>query len=111
MPFSETLWKDVLNYYYKNSRNPIIIDEKVTLLFASWVDQKNPPYRSLHQLKYEFKLLYRSSKDGLNSTAFHRKCDGIIKTLVVAKIQNSDQLVGGYNPLRWDGSRGVTSGK
>src|SRR5581483_2998389 len=34
--------------------------------------------------------------------AFHEKCDNKGATVVVAKITNSDQIVGGYNPLFWD---------
>src|SRR6185369_2301255 len=43
------------------------------------------------------------SRDGLECTTFHQKCDGINKTLLVAKTQNSDQIFGGYNPLNWNG--------
>jgi len=32
----------------------------------------------------------------------HQKCDDINKTLVVAKIQDSEQIVGGYNPHNWN---------
>src|SRR6185369_10342275 len=55
-------------------------------------------------VKYEFKLLYRSSRDGLNATTFHQKCNNINKTLVVGKIQSSEQIIGGYNPLNWNGN-------
>jgi len=73
------------------------------LLFASWIDRKNSIYNTIDEVTYEFKLLYSSSKNGLKATTFHQKCDNIYKTLVVARLQNSKQFVGGYNPLSWDG--------
>ena len=78
------------------------INQNLILLFASWIDRKNSQYNSSREVKYEFKLIYRSSRDGDNGAAFHQKCDNINKTLVVGKIQNSNQLVGGYNPLDWN---------
>ena len=65
--------------------------------------KKSLPYSSPGEVKYEFKLLYRSSRDDLDPDIFHQKCDNISKTLVVTKVQNSDQLVGGSNPLNWNG--------
>jgi hypothetical protein len=67
--------------------------------------KKSQPYNSHRDVKYKFKLLYQSSRDSLDATIFHQKCDDIEKTLVVGKIQDSDQLVGGYNPLTWNGNK------
>ena len=44
----------------------------------------------------------RASKDGNTSAAFHQKCDNKGATIVIAKITNSEQIFGGYNPLFWD---------
>ena len=38
--------------------------------------------------------------------AFHEKCDNKGATIVVVKIKDSEQIVGGYNPLFWDSSNG-----
>src|SRR5581483_3819265 len=53
---------------------------------------------------YKFNLLYRASRDGNTDASFHKKCDNKGATIVVAKIQNSEKIVGGYNPLFWDSS-------
>ncbi|CAI2183388.1 19709_t:CDS:1, partial [Funneliformis geosporum] len=34
---------------------------------------------------------------------FHIKCDGKGATIFVAKIKDTNQIVGGYNPLDWNG--------
>ncbi|RIA82175.1 hypothetical protein C1645_835790 [Glomus cerebriforme] len=50
-------------------------------------------------------LLYRASRDGNTVAAFHEIC--INKkgaTIVVINIKNSDQIIGGYNPLEWNSS-------
>src|SRR5207247_4835054 len=55
-------------------------------------------------IPYKFNLLYRASRDGNTAASFHEKCDNKGATVVVAKIQNSEKIVGGYNPLFWDSS-------
>ncbi|GBC19442.2 BTB/POZ protein [Rhizophagus irregularis DAOM 181602=DAOM 197198] len=47
-------------------------------------------------------LLYRSSQDGIDTNSFHKNCDDKGATIWIAKIKNSTQLIGGYNPLNWD---------
>jgi hypothetical protein len=114
--FPKDLWETLLDYYLDPdkrqslnllpSRNPNTIissNQDYTLVFASLIDGRNPAYASLRDVKYKFKLLYRSSRDGLNAAIFHEKCDNIKKTLVIGKIQNTEQIIGGYNPLDWNG--------
>ena len=96
--------KSKIETMYSRLESTTIINKNLILLFASWIDKKSPPYSSPGEVKYEFKLLYRSSRDGLKPEIFHQKYGKIKMTLVVAKIQNSDQLVGGYNPLNWNGN-------
>ena len=59
--------------------------------------------------KYKFNLLYRASRDGDTARAFHEKCDNKGATVVIAKIQNSEKIIGGYNPLFWDSSNNFKS--
>ncbi|GBC14533.2 BTB/POZ protein [Rhizophagus irregularis DAOM 181602=DAOM 197198] len=44
------------------------------------------------------------SRDGFNTKSFHQNCDNKGATIWVAKIQDSKQLIGGYNPLDWNGN-------
>ncbi|GBC46161.2 hypothetical protein GLOIN_2v1876134 [Rhizophagus irregularis DAOM 181602=DAOM 197198] len=43
-------------------------------------------------------------RDGFDAASFHRNCDNKGATIFVAKIQGSTQLIGGYNPLDWNGN-------
>ena len=64
-------------------------------LFSSWINNKQgSSFYNKMNIPYEFKLLYRSSRDGFNTNSFHKNCDGKGATIWVAKIQ-------GYNPLEW----------
>jgi hypothetical protein len=81
-----------------------LIESKHFFVFSSWIEKKNgSPYNAKNN-PYSFNLLYRASRDGNTPVAFHSKCDNKGATLVVVKISNLNQIVGGYNPLQWDSS-------
>ncbi|RGB33194.1 hypothetical protein C1646_761972 [Rhizophagus diaphanus] len=73
-------------------------------VFANWIDKKRNLHYNVENIPYKFNLLYRASRDGNTPAAFHAKCDNKGATIVVAKIKNSEQIVGGYNPFQWDSS-------
>jgi hypothetical protein len=79
----------------------IIINRIHFTLIANWIDRKEENVKYTNDIPYEFNLLYRASRDGNTAAAFHTKCDDKGATIVVVKIKNSKQIVGGYNPLEW----------
>jgi hypothetical protein len=81
-----------------------IIERKQFAIFASWIDKKEKSHYGVRNIPYNFNLLYRASRDSYSLASFHAKCDNKGPTIVVAKITNSEQIVGGYNPLQWDSS-------
>jgi hypothetical protein len=81
-----------------------LIDSDHAHLFSSWIDRKDSSFYRKNKVPYEFKLLYHSGGDGFNATSFHRNCDYKGATIWIAKIQGSTQLIGGYNPLDWNGN-------
>ncbi|EXX71838.1 hypothetical protein GLOIN_2v1782178 [Rhizophagus irregularis DAOM 181602=DAOM 197198] len=78
-----------------------LINRKHITLFINFIDRKNID-TDYNKNPYKFNLLYRASRDGNTATSFHAKCDNKGATIVVAKIKNSEQIIGGYNPLFWD---------
>ncbi|RIA97541.1 hypothetical protein C1645_732378 [Glomus cerebriforme] len=118
LPYGKLLPKklihDILEFHLSSSKDLEIdckqfprqtknlIDYRHFIIFASWIDKKDTSYYNRKNLPYTFNLLYRASRDGMGLEAFHEKCDNKEKTLVVAKVKDSEQLVGGYNPLIWD---------
>jgi len=58
--------------------------------------------------KLQPKLVYRGSRDGMDSVAFHSKCDGLTNTISIIKCQflgnSKSSLIGGYLDKAWDSS-------
>src|SRR2546429_292273 len=70
-------------------------------LFAKWIDNKSNNYTRLN-MPYKFNLLLRGTRDGFEIAAFHSLCDNKGATIVLGRIKDSKQIVGGYNPLSWN---------
>ncbi|CAG8781599.1 2213_t:CDS:2, partial [Racocetra fulgida] len=48
---------------------------------------------------YQFKLLIRGSNDGFKASEFHEKCDDKGPTLIVLRVKDTNEILGGYNHL------------
>ncbi|RIB25726.1 hypothetical protein C2G38_2066762, partial [Gigaspora rosea] len=73
---------------------------------SSWIDRRSTIY-DVTEIPYEFKLLLRGSRDGFTGEVFHRICDNIPGTVVAVKINSTNEILGGYNPLIWKISSGT----
>jgi hypothetical protein len=102
--------KLTLNLLPRRSIDSILINQKHAALFANWIDRRDEDI-SYAKIPYKFILLYRASRDGNTNAAFHRRCDNKRVTITVVKIKDSEQIVGGYNPLEWDSSGSYKSTK
>ncbi|RGB30648.1 TLD-domain-containing protein [Rhizophagus diaphanus] len=97
-----------LNINIESPRKPkhvydsVIIGPQHFAIFSSWIEKKNDSYYTESNFPYKFNLLYRANRDGNTPAAFHAKCDNKGATIVIVKIQSSEQILGGYNPLPWD---------
>jgi hypothetical protein len=49
----------------------------------------------------KFQLLYRGSRDGFGSSAFHNQCNGHPNTITLVSSTN-DCILGGYTPVAWN---------
>ncbi|GES83238.1 carbohydrate-binding module family 13 protein [Rhizophagus clarus] len=76
-----------------------IITSQHAELISKWInrleitDELNSPY--------EYKLLFRGSRDGFTTDRFHRICDDIRRTVTIVKVIGSNEILGGYNPIGW----------
>jgi hypothetical protein len=52
----------------------------------------------------KWSLLYRGTRDGFGSKAFHSKCDGHSKTLTIFKAKQTSFIFGGFTTAKWDSS-------
>ncbi|PKY60240.1 hypothetical protein RhiirA4_483731, partial [Rhizophagus irregularis] len=50
---------------------------------------------------YEFKLIFRGSRNGFTAKTFHDICDNQSHTVTIIKVKDSNEILGGYNPIEW----------
>src|SRR5947207_10640223 len=79
----------------KNIDSKIIAFQHAELI-SKWIDR----LETTDEIKnsYEFKLLYRGSRDGSTRKKFHEICDGQSRTVTIVKVKGSNEILGGYNP-------------
>ncbi|CAG8474318.1 3002_t:CDS:1 [Acaulospora colombiana] len=68
---------------------------------STWIDRNNVSY-SIRNTPYEFQLILRGSRDGFNPKTFWDMCHGHEKTVLILKVAGTDEIIGGYNPMKWD---------
>ncbi|RHZ82386.1 hypothetical protein Glove_109g15 [Diversispora epigaea] len=81
-----------------------IISEEHVAEISTWIDRKSTIY-SLTNVPYKLQLILRGSKDGFQPKTFWNMCNGHADTVVIAKVAETDEILGGYNPLAWDNSK------
>ncbi|RGB28696.1 hypothetical protein C1646_344204 [Rhizophagus diaphanus] len=85
-----------------------IVDLRIVSAISRWIDNKVIDNKFAYirdlYLPYEFELLLRGSQDGFTPRKFHELCDGIANTITFIKIKGTNEIIGGYNPLKWESS-------
>ncbi|UZO02744.1 uncharacterized protein OCT59_021223 [Rhizophagus irregularis] len=129
------LYNDLLEYFLDNDNEQIkkskphlvkeiqsknidsnIITNQHAELISRWIDKLETTDKST--TLYGFKLLYRDSHTEfgyLGSFFRYFKCQNTCKnqfrTVIIYKIRDSNEILGGYNPIEWkfDGNYGITN--
>jgi len=113
-PFKEFIQQDIYEqalWYYINStlsqkrlapRRVGLVDSNVLKLkhfslICTWIDKRSEIY-SYNDLPYRFELKIRGTLDGFTADAFHLKSEKLENTIVVMRIKDTGELIGGYNP-------------
>ncbi|RHZ73534.1 hypothetical protein Glove_230g216 [Diversispora epigaea] len=78
-----------------------IINEEHAAIISSWINNEPTSY-SLTTIPYEFKLILRGSKDGFAPRTFWDICHGHANTIVICKVKETGEIIGGFNPLAWN---------
>jgi hypothetical protein len=77
-----------------------IITPKLAKIIINWIEKKNVVYNRIESDPlYNFKLIYRGSRDGISSGSFRKKCNGRIASLVLVKVKESKRIFGGYSSI------------
>ncbi|RGB42396.1 hypothetical protein C1646_751050 [Rhizophagus diaphanus] len=79
-----------------------IITSQHTELILKWINRLEITDKLTSPYKY--KLLFRGSHDGFKRDKFHEICDGIPRTVTIVKVKDSNEILGGYNPIKWEPS-------
>jgi hypothetical protein len=114
------LYEDLLKYYLDFESEPSnnflpprngkldskIVNLNIIPLISKLIDKVEIESRfacrkELYYFPYEFKLLLRGSRDGFTPDKFHSLCDNIPKTITFIKVKETDEILGGYNPIIW----------
>ncbi|RIB09361.1 hypothetical protein C2G38_2209118 [Gigaspora rosea] len=88
----------VREVHFVNSSS--IINDEHFAEISSWIDRCSLVY-DVTKIPYKFNLLLRGSRDGFTRETFHRLCDNTPGTVVVIKVNNKNEILGGYSPLAW----------
>ncbi|RIB20658.1 hypothetical protein C2G38_1174713 [Gigaspora rosea] len=80
-----------------------IINDLHAAEISSWIDKKVDRY-SIMNNPYEFKLLIRGTRDGFTANSFWNLCDKQENIVLIMKVKDTDEILGGYNPIGWDKS-------
>ncbi|RIB17212.1 hypothetical protein C2G38_2037920 [Gigaspora rosea] len=75
-----------------------VINEAHAAEIASWIDRNADTY-SISNIPYEFKLLFRGSRDGFASESFWNLCDKQENLVVVIKVKDTDEILVDIIPL------------
>ncbi|GBC09492.1 hypothetical protein RclHR1_08900006 [Rhizophagus clarus] len=54
---------------------------------------------------FDFELLVRGSRDGFDLQTFHNHCNEKGPTITVVNVKNTDEILGGFNPLNFESTR------
>jgi hypothetical protein len=85
-----------------------IVNLNIVSIISRWIDKVDINYKFSYlrelYLPYKFKLLLRGSRDGFTPKKFHELCDKTSDTVTFIEVKNSEEIIGGYNPLKWESS-------
>ncbi|RHZ48296.1 hypothetical protein Glove_553g56 [Diversispora epigaea] len=79
----------------------LIITNEHAANIASWIGKKEVT-TYVNNNPYEFNLILRGSRDGFGVNVFWNLCDQKTNLVVVVKVKDTDEILGGYNPIGWD---------
>ncbi|RGB42985.1 hypothetical protein C1646_682048 [Rhizophagus diaphanus] len=78
-----------------------IINYRQANIIANWIDRNDNKFAHKLGTTYNYELLLRGSRDGIDMNHFESICCKQRNTLVVIKLRGSDKIIGGYNPKLW----------
>jgi hypothetical protein len=116
----EELCDDLIKYFLDLNNKPkdrfepcgiekVIVDSKIISnkhveLISKWIDKVDD---GKIFTSHKFKLLLRGTRDGFTPKKFHDICDNQPRTVLIIKVKDSDEILGGYNPIEWKSCKSI----
>ncbi|PKY55473.1 hypothetical protein RhiirA4_548755 [Rhizophagus irregularis] len=115
--FDDKLYVKIIEYYCFNSiltdlASPQIVNyidsQLINLRDASFISNwiKIMKKQKPAVVTFDFNLLVRGSRDGFDRSTFHERCDNKRSTVTIARVKNSNEILGGFNPCNWNSVAG-----
>jgi hypothetical protein len=90
-----------------NDFNSVLINKHQAKRIVRWINE-NKNFRvcgeRVNNNSHILEVLLRGSRDGMSRETFHSLCDYKGPTVIVAKVEKSKNIIGGYNPNPWTSS-------
>jgi len=110
-PYKKIIPKDLREKLFKYFINKPELDSKIITIQHAELISKCIDRLGITDKTYEFKLILRGSRDGFSSSKFHEICDNQSHTVTIIKVKDSDEILGGYNPIIWKSDFGYSATK
>jgi hypothetical protein len=88
----------------KNIDSKIITNQHAELI-SKWIDRLEFTDKLINS--YKFKLILHGSRDEFTAEKFHKICDNKSHTVIIIKVKDSNEILGGYNPTMWESREDV----
>ncbi|CAG8716710.1 995_t:CDS:2 [Funneliformis mosseae] len=92
----EALFEDIVSFYMTNT-----IPNQHILTPRHGKSPKEFIARNPKDVKYNFNLIYRGSRDGYDTNIMRNKCDGQGACILIIKTNMDETIIGVYDPLGW----------
>ncbi|CAI2165965.1 17592_t:CDS:2 [Funneliformis geosporum] len=117
----EALLEDIVAFYMSHIKpsqeivprhGKIVVDSNIikprhAAILVNWIQRNDPFAKIPKDHKYNFKLIYRQSRDGYDINTIRSKCNGHGACILIIRIKEGDTIFGGYNPLGWSFSDNI----
>ncbi|RIA95087.1 hypothetical protein C1645_512166 [Glomus cerebriforme] len=110
------IYEEIVSFYFKDSIpksialsprigiyhiKSMVIKSNLSTIILNWIERQyhQTTTRDKNDQKYKFDLLYRGSRDGINSGILKDKCYRQFPCLVLISVHSSPKIFGGYSPI------------